>query len=77
MLAINAIADTAKPSFSIEAAMASKEMLAVRSLMAAANIAPTGKIIVAELDAKLANSRLSTQQRLELKVAMTRAGILV
>jgi hypothetical protein len=72
---LNAVAD--KATFDISAAMASKEMLAVRSLMAAANIAPTGKIIVAELDAKLANSRLSTQQRLELKVAMTRAGILV
>jgi hypothetical protein len=72
---INAV--TERPTFDISAALGSREMTAVRSLMAAANIAPTARITVAELDQKLADSRLSTLQKLELKVAMTRAGILV
>ena len=71
---INAV--TERPTFDISAALGSREMTAVRSLMAAAAIEPKGKLTIAELDEKLAGSRLSTLQKLELKVAMNRAGIL-
>jgi hypothetical protein len=72
---LHAIADTAKP-FDITAAMASNVMLSVRSLMAAAGIEPKGRMSVAEVDAKLANSRLNVEQRIAAKLALTRAGIL-
>jgi hypothetical protein len=62
--------------FDITAAMASKAMLSVRSLMHAAAIEPKGRMSVREVDAALQGSRLSSTQRIELKLAMDRAGLL-
>jgi hypothetical protein len=44
--------------------------------LATADINPTGRITVAELDRKLAASRLTTAERIQVKVALDRAGIL-
>lgn len=72
------LAVVSEKPFSIEAALASREVIAVRSLMAAAGIEqPTGKISVADLDEKFSKSRLSIEQRLQIKVALFRSGILV
>jgi hypothetical protein len=70
---INAVAT---PEFDIQAAVAKLPKTAYR-LMAAAGVAvPTGKLTVAEVDAKLADSRLTLDQRIELKVSLDRAGLL-
>jgi hypothetical protein len=72
---INAVID--KSTFDVSAALASREVVAVRSLMAAAGIEqPKGKILLADLDRKLSASRLSIQQRLTIKVALNRAGLI-
>jgi hypothetical protein len=70
---LHAVADQ---QFSIEAAIAKLSKPAYR-LMAAAGIdVPAKKLTVAEVDAKLAGSHLTLDQRLELKVSLERAGLL-
>jgi hypothetical protein len=71
---INAIAE--KPQFSIEAAVASLPPNITR-LAAASDVTIAGKISVAEIDRKLSSSRLSTIERLQLKIGLNRAGLLV
>jgi hypothetical protein len=71
---INAIAE--KPAFSIEAAVASLPANITR-LAAAADVAIAGKITVAEIDRRLGGSRLSTIEKLQLKIGLNRAGLLV
>jgi hypothetical protein len=70
---INAIAE--KPQFSIEAAVASLPPNVVR--LAAAGDVALGKISVAEIDHKLGGSRLTTIEKLQLKIGLNRAGLLV
>jgi hypothetical protein len=71
---LNAVAE--KPAFSIEAAVASLPPNITR-LAAAAAVAIAAKISVAEIDRKLAGSRLSTIEKLQLKIGLNRAGLLV
>jgi hypothetical protein len=71
---IHAIAN--QPSFNIAAAMQSPEVRAVKSLMASADLRPLGKMSIAEIDRKLSASRLSIQQRLRVKIALDRAGMI-
>jgi hypothetical protein len=72
--ALNAVAE--KPQFSIEAAVASLAPNITR-LASAADVAIAGKITVAEIDRKLSSSRLSTIEKLQLKIGLNRAGLLV
>jgi hypothetical protein len=73
---ISAVVDN-KPTFDISTALGSREVVAVRSLMTAAGIEqPKTKIRLSDLDAKLSASRLTIQQRLEVKVALNRAGLI-
>jgi hypothetical protein len=72
---INAVTDS--NAFSISAAMASREVIGIRSLMAAAGLEPKGRMSTSELDAVLRDSRLSVLQRLELKLALSKSGILI
>jgi hypothetical protein len=71
---INAIAE--RPEFNIAAAVASLPPDTKR-LAAAADFAIAGKISVGALDAKLSASRLRTLEKLQLKIALNRAGLLV
>jgi hypothetical protein len=70
---INAIA-TAPTN--IQAALASPEVRAVAKLLAAADIAITKPLSIAELDTMLAGKGLRTSDRIQLKSALSRAGIL-
>jgi hypothetical protein len=72
--ALNAVAE--KPAFSIEAAVASLPPNITR-LAAAADVAIAGKISVSQIDAKLSASRLKTIEKLQLKIGLNRAGLLV
>jgi hypothetical protein len=73
-MTINAVSD--KQEFSISAALEKLPRAAFR-LMARADVAmPTGKIDTATLDRQLANSRLTLDERLQLKVSLSHAGIL-
>jgi hypothetical protein len=73
---IHAVVDT--KAFDISAAMARPEGRVISRLMALANLeAPKNKVAVADLDRQLAGSKLSTLQRLELKVALDKIGVLV
>ena len=72
---INAI-DTSK-TFSLESALASRHMLGVRSLMASAQIKPTEPMGVGDVDRLLSKSRLNETQRIAVKVAMDRSGLLL
>jgi hypothetical protein len=65
---------TEKPTFNIEAAVASLGP-DVRRLAACAEI-PVGRISVADIDAKLSASRFSTIEKLQLKIGLNRAGLL-
>jgi hypothetical protein len=73
---INAIAT--ERTLDVRAALESSELRPMRSLMARADIHPTGKITVAELDRKFASagSKLSVVDRIALKSALSRAGLL-
>ena len=66
----------AEPTFSITAALARPEIRVCRSMMAAADIDPTGRLTLAEVDRKLSQSRLRPADRIQVKLALTRAGIL-
>jgi hypothetical protein len=75
--AINAV--TAE-KFDISAALAKPEGRVISRLMALAGVEPPkGRVAVADLDRALAaaGSKLSTLQRLELKVALDKVGVLV
>ena len=67
----------ADKTFSIEAAMASPHMLGVRSLMASAQIKPTGPMELNDVDRLLSKSRLNEIQKIAVKTAMIRAQLLV
>lgn len=72
-MTINAVSDQ---EFSITAAVAKLPKPAYR-LMAAAGIeVPKARIPVAMRDLQLATSKLTAEQRIELKVSLERAGIL-
>jgi hypothetical protein len=73
---ITADIDTTK-TFDISAALARPEGRVISRLMAMANIEPPkGKLAVADLDRQLAGSKLTTLQKLELKVSLDRIGAL-
>jgi hypothetical protein len=61
----------------IRAALETPEMRGMLPLLRASQIEIERRMTVAELDAKLKGSSLSTQSRIALKGAMTRAGLLV
>jgi hypothetical protein len=63
--------------FNIEAAKEHQDMKLVRSLLAKANIQVSKQITVPEFDAMVASSNLSTLQKMQLKTAMSHAGILL
>lgn len=73
---LNTALDSSK-TFNIDAAMASPYVLGVRSLMASAKIKPTGPMDVNDVDQLLCKSRLNELQRISVKTAMIRAGLLV
>jgi hypothetical protein len=68
--------DTTDKTFSVTAASASPYVMSVRSLMASADIKPTGKMTIHDIDAKLSKSRLTSTQRISVKVAMERSGLI-
>jgi hypothetical protein len=71
---ISAIAD--RENFNLSAAVSSLSPT-VRRLMASANVSLTGKISVHDLDAKLATAeRMSTVEKLTLKIGLERQGLL-
>jgi hypothetical protein len=71
---IHAVTDTKE--FDIAAA-AQKLQPDARRLMTQADVAVGAKrITVAEIDAKLAASRLTTMERLQLKISLERCGLL-
>ncbi len=73
-LAIHAVADEAALAIKAAAAKLGPD---VKRLMASASVIVDGKkLTVAEVDAKLAGSRLSVTERLTLKIGLTRAGLL-
>lgn len=73
MLAINAVST----DLTIKTAIEKLPANAVR-LMAAADVDLAGKAIsVSEIDRKLAASRLSTIEKLQLKIQLNRSGLLV
>jgi hypothetical protein len=61
----------------IRAALETPEMRCMLPILRAHKIEIERRMTVAEFDAKLKGSNLSTQQRIALKGAMTRAGLLV
>jgi hypothetical protein len=63
--------------FNLQAAMTNREIVGCRSILAAADLHPAGRMTLAEVDRKLSGSRLTVTQRLAAKVALQRAGILV
>ncbi len=66
----------ADKSFSIEAAVARLAKPAFRLLHAAGIETPKAKIEVGALDLQLASSKLNAEQRIELKLSLSRAGLL-
>jgi hypothetical protein len=75
MLKFNAVSDTS--TFNIAAAMANREIVARRSIMAAVGLTNMkAPITLFDLDARLADSKLNNNQKLELKIAMSRAGLI-
>ena len=75
MLKFNAVSDTS--TFNIAAAMANREIVARRSIMASVCLTNMKTpISLHDLDARLADSKLNNSQKLELKIAMSRAGLI-
>jgi hypothetical protein len=72
-MSLHAVSD---PQFSIEAAVAKLPKPAFRLMIAAGLDVPKAKIQVGALDQQLAASRLTPEQRLELKVSLERVGLL-
>jgi hypothetical protein len=69
---INAVTDTTKIEAAILALPAN-----IKRLAAAADLALVGKLTVAQVDAKLAAAtRLTTMDRLQIKIGLNRAGLL-
>jgi hypothetical protein len=76
MLAIRAV--TAEKTFDISAALARPEGRVISRLMTTAGVElPKGKLAVQDLDRQLSGSKLSTLQKIELKVALDKIGVLV
>ncbi len=66
------------PVFNLAAAMENPAVRSALRIMAQAGIEkPTGRIALADLDRKLAASSLSPRERLQVKISLERAGILV
>jgi hypothetical protein len=64
-------------AFDIKAALARPEGRVISRLMTMADIElPKGKLAVADLDRQLAGSKLTIEQKLELKVALDHVGAL-
>jgi len=59
------------------AALADREVVACRSLLAVAGITLKGPIHLVELSEKLAASRLTIPQRLQIKVALLRNDLVI
>jgi hypothetical protein len=70
---INAVTEK---TFDIQAAVASLPPN-VKRLAAAGDVTIAGRISVAEIDHKLGGSRLTTIEKLQLKIGLNRAGLLV
>jgi hypothetical protein len=63
-------------TFDIQAALQHPEVRGVSRILAKAGIAkPTARFKATELEAALANSDLSTEQRIGAKLALDRAGL--
>jgi hypothetical protein len=64
-------------AFDIKAALETRPAKLAAALMKRAGIAPTGKMSLAEVNAKLAASTsLSAEDKISLKISLERAGIL-
>jgi hypothetical protein len=59
------------------AALADREVVACRSMLAAAGITLKGPITLSELSEKLSASRLSITQRLQVKTALFRNDLVI
>lgn len=74
---INAVTADIAEKFDIQAALARPEGRVVNRLMTLAGIEPPkGKLAVHDLDRLLSGSKLTTLQKLELKVALDKIGAL-
>jgi hypothetical protein len=73
---MNIVAVAEKPVFSIEAALQSRPARLASALLARADIRPTGRMTLAEVNAKLAVSPLSAEERIQAKISLERSGIL-
>jgi hypothetical protein len=74
---MNIQAVTSKPAFNIEAALANPAIKANARLLASIGIEkPTAKISMHELETKMAAANLPAQKRIELKIALDRAGLM-
>jgi hypothetical protein len=74
---INDTLDNTDKTFSLTAALASPFMMSVRSLCASAGLYPIAeRMTVHDIDAKLAKSRLSTEQKIQVKIALDRSGLI-
>jgi len=71
---IHAVTDDA---LAMQAALATPEMRNIIPMLRAQGVTITGRIALRELDAKLAATALSTTQRIQVKSALSRAGLLV
>jgi hypothetical protein len=68
-----------KPTFDIQAAMASPDYRGVEHIIHASGIGErlaSGPLPVAEIDAALSKSKVSTSDRIALKSALGRCGLL-
>jgi hypothetical protein len=72
-MSLHAVADD---KFSIEAAVARLPKTAFRLMIAAGIDVPKSRLPVGALDLQLAGSKLTAEQRLELKVSLERAGLI-
>jgi hypothetical protein len=74
---MNITANIDAKAFDIKAALARPEGRVIGRLLAMANIEPPkGKLAVADLDRQLAGSKLTIEQKLQLKVALDHVGAL-
>jgi hypothetical protein len=73
---INGALDNTDKTFSLTAALASPYMMSVRSLCASAGLYPVDRMKLQAIDEKLSKSRLTTEQRIQVKVALERSGLI-
>ncbi len=61
----------------IDAAMAKPEMKSIKRLLASAHLTLEKRVSVHDLDGWLATSGLSSRERIQVKVGLDRAGLLI